>query len=69
MSDGTMMKLNNDLGEAIQTGLVDPIRKSFKRQQESLAALDKRLRILTVIAVVNLLITAALLGVIITKLL
>ena len=68
MCGGIIMNQNNDLGLAIQTSIIDPIKKSFAKQQESFSAIDKRLRVLTVIVVVNLLMTAGLISSIIIKL-
>ena len=62
MFDGTTMNPNNDLKEAIQTGLVNPIRESFAKEQESLKSLDRRLKILIIMVVVNIIISLGILG-------
>jgi len=55
------MSPSNQLKDAIQTGLIDPIKKSFAKEQESLTAINKRLLILTVIVLLNLLVTVGVL--------
>lgn len=62
------MNPNNDLKEAIQAGLVNPIRQSFAKERESLNSIDKKLRILIVVVVVNVILTVGIIGLIITKL-
>ena len=57
------MNPNNDLKDAIQTGLVNPIKESFAKEREALKSIDKKIHVLIIIVVFNVIITIGMLGV------
>ena len=62
MYDGMTMRPSDELRDAIQVGLIDPIRRSFVKQQQTLTSLDKMVRALLAAVVINVVVTVALMA-------